>query len=41
MSAKRHWRLADENRQIAEKLQSDIDQLQKKKEALLRNHNEK
>lgn len=37
-TAKKHWIMAEENREIAKKIQKDIDQLEEKKQELLRKH---
>jgi hypothetical protein len=37
-NARRQWMLADENRVIAEKIQQDIDDLEKKKQQILEKH---
>ncbi len=36
--AKRYWELADENRQIAKRIQNDIDTLKEKKQELINAH---
>ena len=38
LTAKRHWELAQENRQIAQKIQADIDRLEQEKRDLLESH---
>jgi len=39
LTARRHWQLAKENREIAEKVQVQIDQLQQKKKSIFEKHN--
>jgi len=36
--AKRYWELADENRQIAKRIQSEIDALKEKKQEIIKAH---
>lgn len=38
LTAKRHWELADENRAIANRIQGDIDALQKRKQKIIRRY---
>lgn len=40
LEARKHLQLADANREIAKKIQQDIDDLQAKKQAILRKHGE-
>ncbi|HSW72746.1 MAG TPA: hypothetical protein VLG44_05010 [Chlamydiales bacterium] len=37
-TAKKHWIMAEENREIAKKIQKDIDQLEEKKQELLKKY---
>jgi hypothetical protein len=38
LTVRKHWQLADENREIAKRIQLDIDQLEARKQAILREH---
>lgn len=40
LTAKRHWELAKENRQIAQKIQVDIDRLEAQRKELLDDHHQ-